>query len=102
LVAALQAALTQREELEGTSELVKARAGRLPPLAELASAGPQLRSCAFRLKPADWPTELPAGALVQRVDAGADCFLVAVGLKVEISALEVLCRAPGAPHRAAL
>jgi len=88
LVAALQAALARREEFEHTAELVEASAGRLPGLTRLASAGPQLRSCAFRLEPRDWPKELPAGVLVQRINAGRHCFLVAVGLSAEIAALE--------------
>jgi V/A-type H+-transporting ATPase subunit I len=88
LVAALQAAVTRREELDRTSELVATAAGRLPALAQLASAGPQLRACAFRLEARDWPKELPAGTLVQRFDAGAQCFLVAVGPTAEIAALE--------------
>ena len=87
-VAALQAALTQRAELEGTAELLDASAGRLPPLRQLAGAGPQLRSCAFRLEPETWPTELPAGVLVRRINAASHCYLVAVGLAVEIAALE--------------
>jgi V/A-type H+-transporting ATPase subunit I len=88
IVAALQAAVAQREELERTSELVAAAAGRLPALTRMAGAGPQLRACAFRIEARDWPKELPAGALVQRVDAGEHCFLVAVGLNVEVAALE--------------
>jgi V/A-type H+-transporting ATPase subunit I len=88
LVAALQAALTQRAELEAAAELLAAANGRLPALAQLASAGPQLRSSAFRLSPADWPHDLPTGLLVQRVNAAAHCYLVAVGLAEEIAALE--------------
>lgn len=88
LVAELQAALARHAEIEHTAELVEASAGRLPRLTQLACAGPHLRSCAFRLEPRDWPKELPAGALVQRIDAGRHCFLVAVGLAAEIAALE--------------
>jgi V/A-type H+-transporting ATPase subunit I len=88
LVTTLQAALTQRAELEAAAELLAAGNGRLPALAQLAKAGPQLRSCAFRLTPADWPHDLPAGLLVQRVNAPPHCYLVAVGLATEIAALE--------------
>lgn len=88
LVTALQAALTQRTELEAAAELLTAAAGRLPGLTQLASAGPQLRSCAFRLDAKDWPQDLPAGLLVQRINATPHCFLVAVGLAAEIAALE--------------
>ncbi len=88
LVAALQAALARREELKRTAELVAAAAGSLPALTRLASAGPQLRTCAFRVETREWPKELPVNALVQRIDAGAHCFLVAVGLDVEIASLE--------------
>ena len=88
IVAALQAALARREDLKRTAELVMAAAGRLPELTRLAGAGPQLRTCAFRLETREWPKELPVGALVQRIDAGAHCFLVAVGLDVEIASLE--------------
>jgi V/A-type H+-transporting ATPase subunit I len=88
LVAALHSALARREELERTADLVDASAGRLPRLERLASAGPQLRCSAFRLEPRDWPQELPAGALVQRVDSPRHSFLVAVGLAAEIAALD--------------
>ena len=87
-VAALQAALTQRREFEAAAELVEASTGRLPALTHLASAGLQLRSCAFRLEANDWPKDLPAGVLVQRIDAARHCFLVAVGFSAEIAALE--------------
>lgn len=88
LVTTLQAALTQRDELEAAAELLAAAGGRLPALDQLASAGPQLRSCAFCLSPADWPRDLPAGLLVQRINAPPRCYLVAVGLAAEIAALE--------------
>jgi V/A-type H+-transporting ATPase subunit I len=88
LVAALHAALARCDELELSGELLEAAAGRLPPLERLANAGPQLRCSAFRIEPRDWPKELPAGALVQRIDSGRHCFLVAVGPAVEIAALE--------------
>jgi V/A-type H+-transporting ATPase subunit I len=88
VVTALQAALTRREELEGTAALVTAATGRLPELGRLAGAGPQLGTCAFRLSPQDWPKELPTGALIQRIDAAPHCYLVAVGLREEIAALE--------------
>lgn len=88
LVAELQSARARREELAQAAELLSASAGRLPGLARLAGAGPQLRSCAFRLEPGDWPETLPAGVLVQRIADRRHSYLVAVGASADIVALE--------------
>jgi V/A-type H+-transporting ATPase subunit I len=87
MVAEAQQAATVEGDLRLVLDLMERAGERLPSLALLGGAGPRLRSCLFRLDAQSWPQSVPAGVLMQRVDAGAECYLLAVGAAPEIDRL---------------
>lgn len=88
LIAELESLAAQRTDVETLDELRLHSAGSLPRLDRVAVAGPVLAGRVYAL-PADGQTQaLPPTVLLQRVAGTSGEFLVAVGPREEIDALD--------------
>lgn len=89
LIGRTQALATLRTELERLRAMLSAASGPgVPDLALLARAGPVLSSAAYQLAAAARPLPVPPQALIERIEAGAHCYLLAIGPSEALAALE--------------
>ncbi len=75
-------------ELAPLGELLSRPGVRLPDLALFSAAGPVLASRAYLLAPETGVLAIPPRVLVERLESGARSFLLALGIKEQISAFD--------------
>lgn len=88
LVARLRQLAFERTELMPLVELLSRPELPLPDLALFAAAGPVLASRAYALAPETGALAVPPSVLVERVEGGARSFLLALGIREQISAFD--------------
>ena len=88
LVERLRQLAFERAELVPLEQLLSEPELALPDLALFAAAGPVLASRAYTLAPETGALAVPPSVLVERVDGGPRSFLLALGIKEQISAFD--------------
>ena len=88
LVERLRQLAVERAELVPLEQLLSRPDLALPDLALFTAAGPVLASRAYTLAPETGALAVPPSVLVERVEAGTRSFLLALGIKEQISAFD--------------
>jgi len=88
LVERLRRLAFERAELVPLGQLLSRPELPLPDLALFTAAGPVLASRAYTLAPETGALAVPPSVLVERVEGGASSFLLALGIKEQISAFD--------------
>jgi V/A-type H+/Na+-transporting ATPase subunit I len=88
LVGRLRQLAVERAELAPLEQLLSRPELPLPDLALFTAAGPVLASRAYALAPETGALAIPPSVLVERVEGGARSFLLALGIREQISAFD--------------